>query len=345
MSKTLELQDKHAYLPLFARLLKEPSEVLSLSSGYKITPNDFVEKFHKLLFSAINNLYRDGVTKITKVEINAYLEDFTDQYRVFNDNGGNEYIDRVVELEEVENFDYHYSRVKKFSLLRHYQAVGIDVSDIYDIHVLELKEEEEQAERFNNLSVADIVKHVDAKIIDIKSEFIIDKEGIGGHISENIRGIFEAKTKAMSYGGNFISGFLNTTSRGARSRKLYCISGNSGSGKTRSLLAHILNMCIPEIYVDGKWVKTYNKGRGLFISTELEEEEIKIPAVCFIAEVDEDKVQNNTLTEEEQLRLDYAFEVLEKTPVWFEELFDFDDDDIEHEIEKHVNKNGVQYVA
>ena len=296
MSKELlQLQDKYAYLPLFARLMKEPSEVLSMSSGYKVTPNDFAEKFHKYLFSAINNLYRDGVTKITKIEVNAYLKDFTDQYRVYKDNGGDEYVDRALELEEVENFDYHYNRVKKFSLLRHYISVGIDISDIYNINVIELKEEEEQSERFNSMSVSDIVKHVDAKIIDIKSEFIIDKEGIGGHLSDNIEGIFEAKTKALNYGGNFISGFLNTASRGARLRKLYCISGNSGSGKTRSLLAHILNMCVPEMYVDGKWTKTYNKGRGLFISTELEEEEIKIPAICFIAEVEEDKVHNNTL--------------------------------------------------
>lgn len=347
MSDELKLlQDKYSYLPLFARLMSEPSEVLSLSSGYKVTPNDFLEKFHKFLFTAINNLYRDGVTKITKVEINAYFENnFTDQYRIYKDNGGDEYVDRALELEEVENFDYHYNRIKKFSLLRHYTSIGIDITDIYDVNVVELDDEETQSERFNNMTVSDMIKHVDSKIIDIKSEFLIEKEGIGGHLSDNIRDIFEAKTKALSYGANFISGFLNTSSRGARLRKLYCISGNSGSGKTRSLLAHILNMCVPEIYVDGKWVKTYNKGKGLFISTELEEEEIKIPAICFIAEVEEDKIHNNTLTEEEQKRLDYAFGILEKTPVWFEELFDFDQEDIEHQVEKYVNKHNVKYIG
>lgn len=341
----IRLQDKFAYLPLFARMLKEPDEVLRLSSEYHLTPEDFPEQFHKIIFSAINNLYRDGVTAITKIEINAYLKNFTDKYRIYKDNEGDEYLDKIMGLEEEENFDYHYSRVKKFSLLRHYAEQGIDIRDIYDVNVIELKEEEEQSERFNNLTVSDIVKHVDAKIIDIKEKFVVEKEGIGGHLSENIREIFSAKKVALNYGANFISGFLNTASRGARLRKLYCISGNSGSGKTRSLLAHILNMCVPEIYMDGEWTKTGNKGRGLFISTELEEEEIKIPAVCFIAEVDEDKVQNNTLTEEEQERLEYGFKVLENTPMWFEELFDFDAEDIEHEIEKHVNRNNVQYIG
>ena len=339
------LQDKQSYMPIFARLLKEPDEVLRFSSGYKLGVNDFYERFHKVLFGAIYELHGKGANKIDKFEINAYLMNFKGQYEIYTSSGGDEYLDRLEMVDYKSNFDYHYNRVKKFSLLRHYNVNGIDTKDIYDTTILEPKEFSEMSEKFNHLTVADIVKHVDGKIIDIKTDFVIEKEGIGGHLSQNIRDIFAKKKLALSYGANFISGYLNTTSRGARLRKLYCISGNSGSGKTRSLLAHVLNMCVPELYVDGKWVVTNNTGRGLFISTELEEEEIKIPAICFIAEVDEDKVHNNALTKEEEARLERAFEILERTPMWFEELFDFDDDDIEHEIEKHVNKNGVMYIA
>ena len=339
------LQDKQSYMPIFARLLKEPDEVLRLSSGYKLSENDFYERFHKVLFGAIYELYCEGANKIDKFEINAYLKNFSEQHAIYTNSGGDEYIDRLDMVDYNSNFDYHYNRVKKFSLLRHYNERGIDTTDIYDTTILEPKEFSEMSEIFNRLTITDIVKHIDGKIIDIKTDFIIEKDGIGGHLSDNIRDIFAKKKLALSYGANFVSGFLNTASRGARLRKLYCISGNSGSGKTRSLLAHILNMCVPEIYVDGEWVKTNNTGRGLFISTELEEDEIKIPAICFIAEVDEDKVHNNNLTEEEEARLEYAFDVLERTPMWFEELFDFDDDDVEHEIEKHVNKNDVQYIG
>ena len=340
-----DLQDKQSYMPIFARLLKEPDEVLRLSSGYKLNVNDFQERFHKVLFGAIYELHGEGATKIDKFEINSYLMNFTDQYAIFESGGGNDYLDRLEMVDYESNFDYHYNRIKKFAMLRHYVNQGIDVSDIYDTNVLEPKEFSEMSERFNKLSVIDIYRHIEGKLIDIKTEFIIEKEGNGGHLSDNIRDIFAKKKLALSYGANFVSGYLNTASRGARLRKLYCISGNSGSGKTRSLLAHILNMCVPELYVDGKWVTTNNTGRGLFISTELEEDEIKIPAVCFIAEVDEDKVHNNELTEEEEKRLEYAFGVLERPPMWFEELFDFDDDDIEHEIEKHVNKNDVSYIG
>ena len=340
-----DLQDKQAYMPIFARLMKEPDELLRKSSNYKLNVNDFHERFHKVLFGAIHELHGEGATKIDKFEINSYLSNFTEQHAIFESGKGNEYLDRLEMVDFESNFDYHFNRIKKFSMLRHYVNQGIDISDIYDTSTLEPKELSVMSEKFNRMTVMDIYKHVEGKLIDIKSEYIIEKEGIGGHLSDNIRDIFAKKKMALSFGANFISGYLNTASRGARLRKLYCISGNSGSGKTRSLLAHILNMCVPEMYVDGEWVKTNNTGRGLFISTELEEEEIKIPAICFIAEVDEDKVHNNELTEEEEARLEYAFDILERTPMWFEELFDFDDDDIEHEIEKHVNKNNVQYVG
>ena len=341
----LKLQDKIAYLPVFAGLLKEPDK-LRISSGYHFDLDDFPEKFHKILFSAINNLYEDGVKLITKIEINNYLSNFPDQYRIYQDNEGDAYLDAILELDEVENFDYHYTRIKKFSLLRHYASVGIDISDIYDIDVLDLKEEEEQNERFNNLTVDEIIKHIDAKVIDIKTKFLVDSDGgYGGHMGENIDEIVESKFQGLNYGYNMISGYLNTVARGARLRKLYAFSGNSGSGKTRSLLANVLNMCVPEMYVNGEWVKTNNKGRGLFVSTELEEEEIKIPAVCFIAEVEEDKIHENRLTKEEKVRIKRAMEILKESPVWFEELFDFDEDDVEYTIEKHVIKNNVDVVG
>lgn len=340
----LELQDKFAYLPIFAKLLKSPEEVLSLSSGYKLTPEDFAERFHKVLFTVIHDLYSEGVTKITKIEINAYLKNYVDQERIFNNNSGNEYIEKALELEEEKNFEYHFNKVKKFSLLRRYVEDGYDISEIYDVDLIEVSELEERNERFNSMSIRDIIKHFDGKNIEIKSDYLNEKDGKGGHFSDNIKAIFEKKKKAPSFGSNFMSGYLNTITRGARRRKLYCTSGDSGSGKSRSGLANLLFMCIPEIYMNGEWIKTNNRDKGLFITTELEEDEIKIPAVCFIAEVDEEKVQLNDLTEEEQKRLEYAIDVLERTPIWFEEMFDFDDDDLEHEIEKHVNKNGVTAV-
>lgn len=350
MSKKIiaNLQDKYAYIPLFSKLLTEPDEILRSTSGYKLTPEDFYEPFHQVLFVTITDLHADGFNKIGKFEINSYLKDnFTQQYATYKEEGGDEYIDRALKIDKDEdNFDYYYNRVKKFSLLRHYTSVGISVSDIYDTEEDEPSLLTDMNTLFNKMTILDIVKHIDNKIIDIKTEFIVDKDGNGGKLSDNIREIFRKKKLAPSFGSNFLSGFFNTATRGARTRKFYCISGNSGSGKTRSMIGNLVGMCATEVYNPDtkKWEKTNNKDKGLFISTELEEDEIKIPAVCFIACVDEDSVHNNILTEEEEARLEYAFEVLENSPLWFEEMFDFDDNDLENEIERYVVKYGVNKI-
>src|SRR5690606_24607303 len=108
--------------------------------------------------------------------------------------------------------------------------------------------------------------------------------------------------------------------------KIYLFSGNSGSGKSRFSLGNVLGACVPTIYNPdtGEWEQTGANGKGLFITTELDEEEVKIPALCYIAAVEESHIHEGKLTKEESIRLDMAADILESTPIWFEELMDFD---------------------
>lgn len=342
----LKLQDKKSFIHIFSALMQEPFKLSQRE--YLLTEEDFPERFYKIIFSAIHNLYYSGAEKISPIEIDGYLSNTPTQYRIFNENDGLEYLEKALELGEPENFDYHYSRIKKFTLLRQYTQAGVDISDIYNLDLFtDAEAEYQQNKRFNEMSVQEIINFVEGKLLDIKDNYIFYNENYGGHISENLDDILEEKMKEPAYGASFPSGFYTTATRGARKRKLYCVSGNSGSGKTRKLLSDILSFCVPIIYdlEKKKWVRTGAIGKGLFISTELEEEEIKIPALCFVAGVDEGKIYNNELFEEEKQRLKIAKKILEKTDFWIEELFDFDVTDIEHLVEKYVYKYGVEYVA
>src|SRR5690606_37721402 len=129
------------------------------------------------------------------------------------------------------------------------------------------------------------------------------------------------------------------------SRKLILKHGNTGSGKSRMGMANIAVKCIPEIWDSGqsKWIKTGATGKGLMISTELDEEEIKIPFLCYIADVEEDLIHDNLLTSEQQNRIDKAIEILEKSNLWFEELSDFDIEDVESLIAKHIHMNDIDF--
>lgn len=337
-----QLQDKSSYIHIFSALINNPYVL----TDHPMSDKDFPERFHKVVFSAIYNLIGDGAESISSLTIDSYLKNTPTQHKIFEDGSGIDYIDACLERGEPSNFEYNYSRVKKFTLLRQYYSSGIDISDLYSIDFMDANEEIKQHRRFNDMTVNQMVNHIESKFIDIKDEFMYEKDGYGGHISDNIDEILEEAMKKPDYGAPFLSPYYNTVTRGARRRKFYCISGNTGSGKTRKGLGDLLFQCVPIIYDEEKgcWILTGNNEKGLFISTELEENEIKIPALCFIACVSEDKLRNNELNDEERSRLRIAVKILEKIDFWMEELMDFDIDDLEHLIQKYVNKHDVGYV-
>ena len=57
-----ELYDKSAVLIVLGSLIKKPS--LLLDSKYNITESDFAERFHKIIFSSIYNLFYSNVVNM-----------------------------------------------------------------------------------------------------------------------------------------------------------------------------------------------------------------------------------------------------------------------------------------
>ena len=135
-------QDKMAIMQVLGCILKNP-KLLSDTSNYQLDNDDFPEKFHKILFAVINNLYSEGTEIINEITIDGFLREYDIQYKVFNDNDGLEYIRNIKELAEEENFDYYYRRLKKFSLIREMDGLGFDVSEIYDDQIIDPKEKDQ----------------------------------------------------------------------------------------------------------------------------------------------------------------------------------------------------------
>lgn len=336
-----KLQDKKAILHVIAGLMDKPERLNQ--KEFPLDMEDFPESFHKIVFGAIVNLLEEKAEKINYVEIDGMLSRYSSQYKTFNDNNGLDYLMKAAEIGESDNYEMHYTRLKKFSFLRECKKIGIDVTDIYDEKVVDLKDEKEQNDRFNSMSLGDMIKHIELKMIDVRDRFLRDQSLNGGHMSDNIKDIMAEKREAPSYGAPMVSNLLNSIFRGSRSRKLILKHGNTGSGKSRLGMANIAVKCVPEIWdsSQNKWIKTGATGRGLMISTELDEEEIKIPFLCYIAEVEEDLIHDNLITPEQQVRLERAMEILEETNLWFEEMSDFDIDDIESTIVKYVSKHDI----
>ena len=146
--------DKNTILQVFGSLMQNPL-LLSEVDRYRLTPEDFSSPFEKYIFAAINNLYIKGVKKITIMDVDNYLIAHEGAYHIFQSNNGIEYLTDAEELAVAENFDYYYTRLKKFNAIRDLQLSGFNTEKIYPESLIDDKREE-KIEKFEKMSVNDI---------------------------------------------------------------------------------------------------------------------------------------------------------------------------------------------
>ena len=117
--------------------------LLDMEDKYTFYEEDFPEEFHKILFGSIFNLHQLGAKDITPAVIEDYLEQRPKKYAVYKTNKGSEYLQNLVNNVQITAFDYYYQKMKKMTLLRMYQSIGMDLKWLYDIdNILDLKKKQ-----------------------------------------------------------------------------------------------------------------------------------------------------------------------------------------------------------
>jgi len=343
----LSLSDKRSYLQVLGCLLQKP-ELLS-DSKYNLDRDDFEEIFHKMIFASIHNLYLQGVKTIDYIAIDNYLSPYELQYKIFNENNGMDYIIECQSNSSLDNFDYNYQRVKKFSLLRALFDKGIDIKTIYDETLVEPKEQERMQAQFDLLSVQDIFNIVEKKIIEIKNKHLTNINNQGQKAGKGLRELKERCKEAPDIGIPMASNIMNTIVRGARLKKFYLRSAPTGIGKSRLAAADACSYAVPYIWnlKDKKWMYRGVSEPTLYITTELEIEEIQTMFMAYVSGVNEDKILDGKYIgeeEDEENRVDQAIEFIEQSPLWIEYLSDFNIEDIETVIRRYQIDHKVQYV-
>jgi replicative DNA helicase len=338
-------QDKMAIMQVLGSILKNPL-LLADSSKYELTNDDFPEQFHKIIFAAIYNLYDDGTEVINEVTVDGYLKDYDIQYAIFNKNDGIEYLYRIQELAEESNFEYYYKRLKKFSLIREMDGLGFNIKELYDDEIIDPKEKEKMQETFDKLSIEDILKVYETKMIEIKDKFKTNNESQGMQAGAGASDLLKRLRESPDIGVPLNSEMLTSIFRGSRKKKYYIRSSITGGGKTRHMVADACRLSATHIYDIKKkvWAENDFHEKTVVISTEMLFEELQTIAIAYISGVDEEKILYNTLTEEERIIVEKAAEILEKSPIWFEQLPNFNVKDIEQTIDKNIILNGVEYV-
>lgn len=342
----LQIQNKGAIQQVLGCLIKNPS--ILIDSNYNISPEDFPETFHALLFSTVNNLYNSGTVVMDIPTICNYLYSMPTQYEIFQSNNGTDYIDLITQHADVENFESNYKLMKKFSVLRDLCSSGIDITDTFDYKETDPKRIEKMNDSIFHMEVSEIINHYMIKFNDIATKHEMENIGITkAKGADRVREVLLEFRQSPDLGMKLYNEWYNTAFRGARLRKFYLESAGSGTGKSRRQIREAVYMSVPYLYdlKANEWVHTgIIPVKTTYICTELEEDEILPIAIAFLSGVDEEKIKFNSLSLDEEKRVNRAIELMEEYDLFhFVTISDFDVEDIEKIILDKILKDNCQY--
>lgn len=280
------------------------ASILDNTDRYVIHEEDFIEDFHKIVFGSIYNIHLAG----SQVNIDAIIDYLSNRPKfeaIFKVNKGIDYLMEASQTAHMDTFNYYYSRLKKFTLLRAYDKYGIDVSYLYNPNnIIDTKKRQEQEDWLDSTSLSSIANIVDTKIDEIKTKYIDDDLGLGYQAGEGIVELIESFEKYPEAGIPLFGPLINTVTRGARLKKFYLRSASTGTGKTRSMIADACNFACSEIYHEQfGWIKNGTAQPTLFIATEQDKSEVQTMMVAFLSNVNEEHILNGLYIDDEKERV------------------------------------------
>lgn len=315
--------------------------------NYSLNQADFDDEFHKLLFGVLQNLaIEKDIREVDGFTMATYLKKFPVQFEKFNSKSGVEQVQEMKTKANNSSFEYSYKMTKKYSLLRRFSSVGMDVRDIFDPNCLDVKMFELQVRRIESLSIEQIKQHFKSKLIEIDLEFQTRGDSYYFRAGEGIEDLLERCKNREHWGISFQSKFFNAIFGGMKPATLLIRSSDSGGGKSRQSIGDMCNIACSERYDPkrGRWIRIPKTEDVVFISTELTEDELHLAMLCTVAGVPEESIKYGKTTPAEDLRLARATQIIKESKIHCEYTSNFSLSEIENIIEKNIIRNGARYV-
>ena len=125
----MTLSDSYAYGQIIGCLMYKPLLFLEYPD---IQAQDFDYKPARVCLFAIKKLYEAGAAVLTPLDVDQEIErSGSAAAQVYKAEGGLDFLKNAYEYAQLGNFDLHYKRLKKYSLLRRLQKAHYDISYYY----------------------------------------------------------------------------------------------------------------------------------------------------------------------------------------------------------------------
>lgn len=334
--------DKKAIFLLFGCYCNNPRFILD--EKYTTNANDYPENFHKMIWGAIVNIAKKrNVEKITPIDIENEISQFDTAMALWKNNDGWGYIEEAISMskDKILNVGKYYDDVRKYSIIRNAnEYLKMDISFIYD------ETDDKKIELFNEFTSSDVLNSINNKFLEFKTMWKnIFGDNYAFKVGEGIQDrLHEHKEQQNTYGYPFQSGYLTTVFRGMKAKRYILRSSASGGGKSRSSLADGCNMVSDRIYDwnEKQWISTGESQPVLFISTELDKEEIQDIILAHVSGIEQDRIEEwNEITQEEENILEESAKYIESYEYFVEYMPDFTIDIISETIERYVLNHNI----
>ena len=304
--------DKRDTQQILGCLMKKP-QLLSEVDKYSFILTDFSTRFERSIFMAINGLYRNGATKIQPIDIENFLEADQVSAKAFKDKNGIEYLQDIIELSEVDNFDFYYNRFKKFNLLKDLKKQGFDVSEFYCEDLTNPKAEEIN-QAFNFLFPKDITDTVRKKLLGIESKYETTDEVEIESAATGIENLVNELGAAYEIGMPVQGNIYNQVIDGAKKGTLTIRSAASGVGKTSNAIADACYLAYPFRYnaLTCEWEQVGNSEKVLFIVTEQRFKEVRLMILAYLTDINRSRFKYADFSDRESAVITQAIHLMEK---------------------------------
>lgn len=329
-------------------LMQEP--MLLQDGKIRLNRNDFQAEgepiFHLMIFATINNLLNKGATNITPADIDEYLSDFPNNHKIFSDNDGVNWCYEAIELSDKENYEMYAEKIKKFSLLRELDKQGISLEGIYDVGDNPDESDEIAQAEFDKLSVDDIIKQVETKVGDIAATYQIGYDRISTKAGDNGLELLESFKESPLYGFPAEGEIQNTIFRGLLPKTSLLRSALTNVGKTRKSLGEATDLAINKWYNPdtSQWEHRGKRHKVLFISTEMEEDELQPTLWSYVSGIAEERIKDAKLSEAEEQVVKDSILHLQECDLFIEYVPKFDPQTINSIIKEYALRHEIEVV-
>lgn len=305
-----KLYDTNSAMYVLGYVMEQPR--ILRGEKYYLSVNDFVKPVHQVIFGAAYNLAQSGAESLQPQDIDFYLAQYNEQYKIFSDNQG---LNLVTQLNESNfgrdeaQFNLHYERLKKFTVLRDLERSGVDTTVIYDRNA-DFFDQEKEMRKLEEMTLTGIIDQFRVRLANIEKVNINKTDQYFQNASMGLRELVKTFKENPDVGSALEGDLMNYITRGARPGKLYLISAPSGGGKSRTMVSNACRMAFPRIE-NGKVVMG-DLQKVLYIATEQLPDEIQTMILAYVSGVNEENILRGNLSPVEESLIEQAIQIIER---------------------------------